>query len=42
MALSAEEQRNLRDLLAMFYPEDSGVYAGVELNEETWSKRRRC
>lgn len=35
MALSAEEQRNLRDLLVMFYPEDRGVYAGADLNEET-------
>lgn len=35
MALNADEQRNLRELLSLFFPEDRGIYAGADLNEET-------
>jgi hypothetical protein len=38
MALSIEEQRNLRDLLALFFPQDRARYAENELNEETLEK----
>ena len=34
MALTAEEQRHLRELLSLFFPQDRGLYAGAELNEE--------
>lgn len=35
MALSAEEQRNLRELLSLFFPQDSGIWACSELNEDS-------
>jgi hypothetical protein len=35
LALSIEEQRNLRDLLVLFFPQEAGTISGSEPNEET-------